>query len=134
MCKIDDEKKKLIWKKARIVDGYDSDKYRQDACGAWIVYDDYQNRDSVYGWEVDHVYPMSKLKSFGVEQNEIDDVRNLRPLNWKNNVSKGADYPSYRAVCIADGNRNTETEKELIVNQDVQKVIKDLFKDYNIRW
>lgn len=134
MCKIDDEKKKLIWNKARVVDGYDSNKYRQDACGAWIVYDDYQNRDSIYGWEVDHIYPMSKLKCIGVEQKDIDDVRNLRPLNWKNNVSKGIDYPSYRAVCIAEDNRNVEAEKELIVNQATQEILKELYKDYNIRW
>ena len=134
MCKIDEARKKIIWEKARVVEGYDSSKYRHDACGAWIAYDHYQNRDNVYGWEVDHIYPMSKLKSVGVGQEDIDDIRNLRPLNWKNNVSKGMDYPSYRAVCIAEDNRNVVTEKELIVNQTTQEVLKVLYKDYNIRW
>lgn len=134
MCKYDDKMKLAIWEKASAIKGYDSNLYRQDACGAWMIFDEYQNRDSIYGWEVDHIYPMSKLKTAGVPQNEIDDIRNLRPLNWKNNLSKDADYPSYRAVCVADNNINIDTEKELIVNQDTREIIKHLYKDYNIRW
>ena len=29
-----------------------------------------------------------------MRQELIDDIRNLRPLNWMNNDSKGADFPS----------------------------------------
>ena len=134
MCKIDEEKKLRIWQKARVVDGYDSTKYRQDACGAWIVYTDYQNRDSDYGWEIDHIYPVARLKEANVSQQEIDDIKNLRPLNWRNNVSKASDFPSYRAVFVADGNRNVSTEKEFIVNRETRETIKEHFKDYNIGW
>lgn len=134
MCRIDEEMKLKIWEKARKIEGYDPALYRKDACGAWIAFNDYQNRDSVYGWEVDHIFPMSRLKDIGVELKDIDDLRNLRPLNWKNNVSKGADYPSYRAVCVAEGNKNIGVEKELVVNHTMREVIKELYKDYNIKW
>lgn len=134
MCKIDETKKIKIWNKARVIEGYDPDKYRQDACGAWIAFDEYQNRNSTYGWEIDHIFPKSKLLDANVLLEEIDNFSNLRPLNWKNNLSKGDDYPSYRAVCIAEGNINIEVEKELIVNQEIQETIKELFKDYNIKW
>lgn len=134
MCKIDEQKKIELWEKARAIEGYDSTKYRQDACGAWIVYDEYKNRDSDYGWEIDHIFPLSKLNGINVPEDLIDNISNLRPLNWKNNVSKGCDYPSYRAVCIADGNKNIDVEKEFIVNHEIQDIIKGLFKDYNIVW
>lgn len=134
MCKIGETRKIEIWEKARIIEGYDPDRYRQDACGAWIDFNEYQNRNSNYGWEIDHIFPKSKLLEANVLLDDIDNLDNLRPLNWKNNLSKGNDYPSYRAVCIADGDKNKEVEKELIVNQEIQKKIKNLFNDYTIIW
>ena len=85
MCKIDENLKKQVWDKARIIEGYDPNLYRHDACGAWIAFEDYKNRDSIYGWEVDHIYPESKLKKSNVPTEVIDNIKNLRPLNWKNN-------------------------------------------------
>lgn len=49
-----------VWNKARPVEGYNPDSYRKDVCGAWIMREAYGNRDSNYGWEIDHVYPVSK--------------------------------------------------------------------------
>lgn len=132
MCKIDENLKKQVWDKARIIEGYDPNLYRHDACGAWIAFEDYKNRDSIYGWEVDHIYPESKLKKSNVPTEVIDNIKNLRPLNWKNNLSKSDDYPSYRAVCEASGNINIDIEKEFIINQEVRKIIEELYKEYNI--
>ena len=58
----------------------------------------------------------------------IDDVKNLRPLNWKNNESKGNDYPSYQAKITSDGNKNVEDVYEYTVNEETQKIIEQLFK------
>lgn len=54
----DEEKKEYCWNHAQIVEGYDKDSIRKDACGAWIFKAHYGMRDSVFGWEVDHVFPV----------------------------------------------------------------------------
>jgi hypothetical protein len=67
-----------VWEKGTIVPGYDPAKYRQDKCRAWMVRSEYGNRNSNFGWEVDHIIP-----------NGIDYLSNLQPLQWENNVAKG---------------------------------------------
>lgn len=32
---------KTVWQNARTVDNYDPNKFRQDACGAWMAWDNY---------------------------------------------------------------------------------------------
>lgn len=69
--------KNQIWLKARVVTGEDSNQWRKDQCEAWIGFNFYGNRDSQYGWEIDHIDP-----------NGSDDISNLRPLQWENNANR----------------------------------------------
>lgn len=130
MCRFDKNTIDCIWSQAQVVDGYDKDKYRKDACGAWIIRSEYGNRNSPFGWEIDHIYPEAKLRSLNVPIELIDNIINLRPLNWKNNDSKGSDYPFYRACITSKDNSNIEGEYEFIINSDVQRNISDLYTDY----
>jgi hypothetical protein len=66
-----------VWEKGHVVDGNDPAKWRKDECGAWIGRGFYGNRDSQYGWEIDHISPGGP-----------DTLSNLRPLQWGNNVDK----------------------------------------------
>jgi len=66
-----------VWRKGRIVPGNDPNVTRKDACGAWIRRIEYGNRQSQYGWEIDHIDP-----------NGSDALSNLQPLQWENNVDK----------------------------------------------
>jgi hypothetical protein len=128
---ITEEIKRTIWEKAIIDDKYPSEKVRKDACGAFIVYDKFGARDSLFGWEIDHIYPASKLKEGNkVPAALIDDMRNLRPLNWKNNASKGTDYPFYTASLVADDENatNVTTDKGKVVNEQVQAELRSLYK------
>lgn len=74
----DDETIDKVWSKAREIPGQDPDAVRQDACGTPMARDDYGNRDSDVGWEIDH-----KDSQGG------DNLSNLQPLQWENNANKG---------------------------------------------
>jgi hypothetical protein len=69
-----------VWEKGSIAIKGKEAKWRKDQCGAWISYDKYGDRESDYGWEIDHITPESK----GGKSN----ISNLRPLHWKNNAGK----------------------------------------------
>lgn len=67
-----------VWRKGTVVPGNDSRIWRKDQCGAWIKRSEYGNRNSQFGWEIDHIDPDGP-----------DTLSNLRPLQWKNNVATG---------------------------------------------
>lgn len=79
--------KQTIWNKAQIVAHYDSSKIRKDGCGAWIEWSKYgDTTENGYGWEIDHIKPISK--------GGTDDLDNLQPLQWQNNRKKSDSYPA----------------------------------------
>lgn len=51
-----------VWEKATPVAGNDPAVWRQDQCKAWIGRRFYGNRNSEYGWEIDHIVPVSKVE------------------------------------------------------------------------
>ena len=130
MCIIDKDLLDYLWERAFPVEGYDEDKYRHDACGAWIEREKYGDRTSSFGWEIDHIYPQSVLKEKNVPKEEIDDRKNMRALNWQNNDSKGTDYPSYHAKVKADENKNSVSDREIVVSLQSQHIVEGLYGKY----
>lgn len=108
-----------VWGKAFTVDGYDNTLYRQDNCGAWIKKDKYGSEDYL-GWEIDHVYPVSK--------GGTDDLENLRPMHWQNNRSKANNYPSYHCALKSSDNKNVDSDKSRTVNDSLQETLKEKYK------
>lgn len=88
-----------VWEKASIVEGYDKNIWRKDFAGAWIRKDSY-GKHTKYGWEIDHLHPISKGGN--------NELENLVPLHWQNNQIKAADYPIFKTMLSSDGNRNIE--------------------------
>lgn len=120
--------KEIAWKGARIVENHDPNTERLDACGAWIHYDDFENYESDFGWDIDHVYPLSKLRLLKVSRNLWNDVTNIRAMNWKNNQSKGNAYPTYTTKVQSKGDINIESEKTFYVEESLQYSLRCLFK------
>lgn len=95
MANFDTEIINNVWKKARIVNGFNPDIWRQDYAGAWIKKSEYGNCKSDFGWEIDHQKPVVKGGN--------DSSSNLVPLQWENNRSKGDDYPNWSTVVSSNG-------------------------------
>ena len=81
-----------VWEKGHISDA-NGTFWRKDDCSAWIKYDEYGNRDSRFGWEVDHIDPHGG-----------DRIDNMRPLHWKNNIAKSEGKTN--CVVTSSGNDN----------------------------
>lgn len=76
------EQKSAAWNKAKVIGTNDPNVWRQDNCGAWMKWASCGNRESQYGWEVDHIASQ--------DHGGTDADSNLRALQWQNNASKGA--------------------------------------------
>lgn len=119
-----------VWKKGRKIEGKDPDVYRLDAAGA-IIKKDNRRVNTQFGWEIDHIYPKTKLKEAGIPENKWDDLINLRPLQADNNRKKGDDYPDYfrEKVMNEETFKNVTDVKEKTIKESVQRKIK---KHYNL--
>ncbi len=109
-----------IWDKAVLVDGFDSNMIRKDCCGALILKSEFGNRNSKFGWEIDHVYPLSKGGD--------DNFLNLRPMQWENNVAKGDSFPVYNSVVKAEGSDNVHRDSQRKVNNELREKLRQLYK------
>ncbi len=75
----DFETKSQVWARGTAVGNNDPNDFRKDRCGAWVKWSKYGDRGSPtnFGWEIDHIDP-----------NDGNELANLQPLQWKNNVDK----------------------------------------------
>ena len=119
-----------VWKNGTAVDGYDENRWRKDACGAWMDYNEYGNTDSKYGWQVDHIFPGSVLENNNVSEENRDNLINLRPLQWKNNDVKDKDYPTYDSAVTSSGNTNIDNVETYTVNEKKQRALEDFFANH----
>lgn len=119
MSNFSEEKIQQVWEKGTTVPGYDSTKYRKDVCDAWMQRDKYAEQVAL-GWEIDHVYPVSKGGS--------DDLNNLRPMQWENNRSKADSYPDYTCAVTSHETKNINKELSKTVNEALQADLRLKYK------
>lgn len=81
----DEKTIKAVWRKGEYVEMMHQDVWRYDSRAGLLKFEDYLNPESEYGWEVDHIKPVSA--------GGTDDLANLQPLHWKTNREKGDQYP-----------------------------------------
>ena len=48
-------------------------------------------------------------------------------MQWKNNVSKGDDYPEYMSAIQSEGNKNIEKEASYTVNDSLQQELSEYY-------
>ncbi len=107
-----------VWNKGTVVDNFNSTKYRKDIAGAWMRRDQY-GKEGDFGWTIDHVYP----ESDGGDENLV----NLRPMHWQNNLSKSDNYPKYKTVISSENETNIDKEQRFTVNDSLQSSLKKLY-------
>lgn len=62
--------------------GRDPNVIRIDSQFNYILFSEYGNRNSEYGWERDHIVPLSK--------GGLDTDDNIQALHWRANLSKSS--------------------------------------------
>lgn len=96
MMTFSEETVQAVWEKASVVPNYDPNKYRKEACEAWIERGSYGDHDSSLGWDIDHIKPQSEGGG--------DELENLRPLQWENNAARQAG--PLKCVVTSKDNKN----------------------------
>ncbi len=104
-----EEEIEAVWQKAIVQPNNDPNVYRKDYAGAWICRGQY-GQQTAYGWEIDHVRPLSLDGSY--------NLSNLLPLHWQNNLAKSDDFPAWRSETTSEGVRNVESEKRWFVKAE----------------
>ena len=96
---IDEKMVAAVWEKARVMNDHDPNTWRKDQCGAWLRWDQYQHKDSEFGWKVENVSPGG-----------ADELENLYPFHLNNSY----DIENGRAACQVKAHREDhEPEQRL---------------------
>ena len=84
-----------VWEKGEI-GPREKEHWRMDACGAWMLFEEHENPLSVFGWKINRLDGI-----YG-----SDDLANLRPLQWNNNILTAAADGHLRCAMTSQGNKN----------------------------
>lgn len=60
----------------------------------------------------------------------IDDIDNLRPMHWKNNVKKSNNFPTYPGDVSAAGCINFDVSRDYQINRDQINILRNLYGEY----
>jgi hypothetical protein len=82
-------KRELVWKKGGVSPLWSPDVARYDYRGNLIFRQHYGDRNSPFGWEIDHIAPYSLDPS--------DLLSNLRPVQWRLNAARQPGSRLYRS-------------------------------------
>ena len=114
-----DNMKLKLWDKALKIDGLDPMEYRKDVCGALMIFSKYGMLEDEFGWIEDYIYPISRGGD--------DRLDNLRPMQAKNAISKGDDFPVYFRAVKSVNNRNVPMRGQCRVSLSLIEKIREFY-------
>ena len=82
----------------------------------------------MFGWEIDHVYPTSRLNMMGIPRKLWNHPLNIRAMHWKNNFSKANSFPQYTSAVVDCGFTNMEQNSVFWVSEELQDELNRFFK------
>ena len=88
-----------VWLKATVDSSRDDHIWRKDFAGAWIRRD-MLGLHTKYGWTVSRLRPLSLGGG--------DQIDNLVPAHWRNNLIKSNKYPVFETVVTSKDGQNVE--------------------------
>ena len=85
------------WALGRVMPEADGERWRQDACGAWMLREHFGREDSDFGWKLEKTFPGGE-----------ETADNVRPFHWRNSY----DLANRRPHCRVSADRsNVPAEK-----------------------
>ena len=93
-----------VWQLAIPVEGFSPDQIRRDYAGALIMKEYYGDRNSIFGWEIDHIIP--------IEKGGYNVLWNYAPLQWENNMQKSDNFPYWQTKVAFNDASNYESYKD----------------------
>jgi hypothetical protein len=89
-----EEQIRAAWNRGQLADRLNPDKWRKDACGAWIAWQQFGNKESAFGWDIDRDVPLPGAA----------DSDSLQPLQWMNAEAKRVGAPACRVIAYGGDN------------------------------
>ena len=125
---IEQELLRKLWNGRQTVEGLEPDEFRLDPCNALIEWSKYGDPLDDNGWVIDNIVPRAMLK--GAPEEEIDDPVNLRPMHYKNNASKGDDFPIYSTKVKYVEGKNEMIDDWYEVNEELKQTLIEKYSKY----
>lgn len=69
-----------VWEKGEPISGLNPSQFRRDSYGRTMRWEDHGDKNSHFGWEIDHIVPRA--------DGGRHELANVQPLHWRSHMGK----------------------------------------------